>query len=191
MPVMNGIETHREIKKRSPRTVVIMVTAYRVEELIQDALKDGVYAVLDKPLDLDKILKMVERSQKGGALILVVDDDPYICETLRNSLEERGYSVSTSQDGEQAVEIVKERPKDVIFIDLKLPLVNGLMVYLEIKKVNPDVVTVMMTAYKEEMQEVLDQALAHGAYACLHKPFDLEEVAAILEEIAGKKKRGK
>ena len=53
MPVMNGVETYREIKKISPKTVVIMITAYRVEDLIRDGIREGAYGLVRKPLDID------------------------------------------------------------------------------------------------------------------------------------------
>lgn len=65
MPVMNGVQTHVEIRKISPKTVVIMITASRVEELIKDALKEGAYGLVHKPLDIDRIIRMIERSKKG------------------------------------------------------------------------------------------------------------------------------
>lgn len=76
MPVMNGVETYKRIKKISPQTVVIMMTAYSVEDLIKDALKEGAYGVVYKPLDIEKVIKMIEIAKKDGALVMVVDDDP-------------------------------------------------------------------------------------------------------------------
>ena len=189
MPVMNGVQTHREIKKISPKTVVIMITAHRVEELIKDALREGAYGLVHKPLDIDRIIRMIERSKKGGALVMVVDDDPNTCQVLKDNLEEQGYVVTTANDGHEAVRIVKEKPEEVIFIDAKIPPINGLMIYLEIKKINPDIVAVMMTAYREEMEDIIDRAIKEGVYACLYKPFSIDEIIRLMEEIIAKKGR--
>ncbi len=60
MPIMNGVETYKTIKKISPQTSVILMTAFSVENIIKDALEEGVYGVVHKPLDIEKIIKMIE-----------------------------------------------------------------------------------------------------------------------------------
>ena len=189
MPVMNGVETYRAIKKIRPQTLVILATAYRVEELISEALAEGAYAVFKKPLDIDNLLKTIERGRKGGALILVVDDDPNVCEAVKDNLEERGFVVSTAQSGEEAVRIAKERSHEVVLIDIKIPPLNGLIVYMEMKKLNPDVIAVMMTAHRDEMREVVDKALERGAFTCLYKPFNIDDVISTIEKAVTKKER--
>ena len=190
MPVMNGIETYKEIKKINPDVVIIFVTAYRMDELAKDALKEGKYGLVYKPIDINKIIKVIERSKKGGALIMIVDDDRNTCETFKNNLEEHGYIVTTALNGDDAITIAKERPHEIIFIDVKLPPLNGLVTYLDMKKINPDVVAVMITGYREEMEEIVTTAIDHGAYGCLYKPFGVDEVIDIVEKITNKIKGG-
>ena len=183
MPVMNGIETYREIKRIRPHTVIIFVTAYRMDELAKDALREGEYGVVYKPIDIEKVVRLIQRAQKGGLLIMVVDDDPYTCETLKDHLEECGFIVTSALNGKEACKVARERPHEIIFIDAKLPPVNGLVTYLELRKINHDVKVVMMTAYREEMKELMRQALEYGAYACLYKPFGIDEVIQTIESI--------
>lgn len=61
MPGINGVETLKEIKQIRPQIRVIMMTAYSVEDLIQEALKEGAYGVIYKPIDIDKLISLVER----------------------------------------------------------------------------------------------------------------------------------
>jgi DNA-binding NtrC family response regulator len=102
---------------------------------------------------------------------------------MKSVFEKKGYGVTTCATGEEAISLAKERPQDILFIDMKLPVLNGLETYLEIKKINPKVVAVIMTAYRHEVDELMEQAVKNGAYACLYKPFDMDEALKIINEI--------
>ena len=188
MPVINGVETYKKMKEIKPETIVILMTAFSLDDLIKEALKEGVYAVVHKPLDIEMTIQLIEKS-KDGLFINIVDDDENICKTMEKVLMQKGYSVTTCTSGEEAIQLAKEKPHDVIFIDMQLPALNGLETYLTIQKTNPEAIVVMMTAYRCEMDELIQQALEKGAYACLYKPFDLETVIKMLEKIHAKKEK--
>ncbi|MDD5129429.1 MAG: response regulator [Candidatus Omnitrophica bacterium] len=185
MPVMSGLEAYKEIRQIRPSAVVIFMTAFSIEDLIKDAIKDGAYAAIKKPFDIDTIVNMIEKS-KNGALLVIADDDPNMGKTMKSCLEQKGYSTITCLTGEEAVDLAKDRSRDIFFIDMKLPALNGLETYLEIRKVNPAAVVVIMTAYRQEMDELVRQTIEKGAYTCLYKPFDMGEAIKIIEEICNK-----
>ena len=186
MPAMNGVETFKQIKKISPKTAVIMVTAYSLENLIKEALAEGAFGVLHKPLDIDKLIEQIELAKERGMLILVTDDDPNTRETFKDVLEAKGYTVSTAATGEEAIEQSRERPDDILFIDMKLPALNGLETYLAIKEINPRAIAVIITGYYEGMKDLVDKALEKGAYTYLTKPLDMNKVLELIEEISKK-----
>ena len=64
MPHLNGVETLRRIKMIRPEAVVMMMTAYAVEDLVQDALQEGVFGVIYKPLDIDKFINLIGNKKK-------------------------------------------------------------------------------------------------------------------------------
>jgi len=186
MPVMNGVEAFKQIKKISPKTAVIMVTAYSVEDLIKEALAEGAFGVLRKPLDIDKLIEQIELAKERGMLILITDDDPATRETFKDVLETKGYKVSTAATGEEAIEQSRERPDDILFIDMKLPALNGLETYLAIKEINPRAIAVIITGYYEGMKDLVDKALEKGAYTYLTKPLDMDKVLELIEKISKK-----
>jgi DNA-binding NtrC family response regulator len=193
MPVMNGVETYKRIKMVRPDAVVVMMTAYAVEELVQEALREGAYSVIYKPLDIEKVVALINRASqaKEGALILVIDDDPGTCIALKYILTGKGYKVGIAHTGEEAIALAREKAHDVVFIDMKLPTINGLETYLAIKQINPQAVAIMMTAYRQEVGDLVGQALNETAYSCLYKPFDMAEVLQLVDEIWDRKRKAK
>jgi two-component system response regulator HydG len=189
MPLMNGVETYRRIKEIRPGAVVMMMTAYSVEDLVQQALEEGASGVVYKPLDIERVLAIIEEAKqsKDGALILIVDDDPGICITMRNILARKGYEVGIAPSGEEAIALARQKAYDIIFIDVKLPVLNGLETYLAIREITPQAVAIMMTAYRQEVAGLVEEALRNHAYTCFYKPLDIEELLRLVEEIVTRK----
>jgi len=188
---IDGVETYKRIKKVRPEAVVMMMTAYALEDLVQEALQEGAYGIIYKPLDIERVLAIVERVRETeeGTLVLVVDDDPSTCTIFRNILVRKGYEVSIAHTGEEAIALAQGHTYDAIFIDVRLPTINGLETYLAIKDVNPEAVAVMMTAYRQEVADLVKEALNNSAYTCLYKPLEMEEVLKLVEWIWERKLR--
>ena len=125
---------------------------------------------------------------KEKASILIVDDDPGMTETLGDILRAFGYDVEVAGEGYRAVEMIKERAYDIIFMDIKMPGINGVETLKEVKRLSPSTKVIMMTAYSVEdlVKEVLDEA----AYGIIYKPLDMNKVIALVEEISRQKREG-
>ena len=193
MPVMDGVETHRRIKEIRPDAIVMMMTAYTVEDMVQQALVDGAYGIIHKPLDMEKVIPSIEEAKesKHGALILVVDDDPRVCDTINSMLAQRGYRVGVAHTGEAGIDMAREEAYDIIFIDMNLPTINGLETYLAIKEVNPEAVAIMMTGYRDEMADLVEKALRNSASSCLYKPFNMGEILSLVKESEKRTRKAK
>lgn len=186
MPGINGVETYKEIKSIRPEAAVMMMTAYSVEDLVAEALREGAYGVMYKPIDIAKVAEFIERIKKS-ALILIVDDDLSTCETLMDVLKEEGYRTARASSSEEAIKKVQERTFDIVFIDVKMPVMNGLEIYLALKKIRPDIKVIMMTGYRQEVQDLVEEAIKNNAYTCIYKPFDVEKALKLLEGILARK----
>ncbi|MFC1901486.1 response regulator [Chloroflexota bacterium] len=182
MPGINGVQTFREIKKVDPGAAVIMMTTYSVEDLVKEALEEGAYTIVYKPFDIEKIVSLIGDLLHEKTLILVVDDQFGDRETLKTILEDKGYRVATATDGDEAVKMVAERHYDIIFLDIKLPGIDGIETFEQVKEIDPKAVVIMMTGYTAE--DMVKKAINGGAYTCIHKPFDMERVISIVETIA-------
>jgi len=188
MPLLNGVETFKQIKKYIPNAVVFMMTGYAVEELIQEAIEEGACDVVYKPVDFNKLFQLVEKawSTKEGALILIVDDDDTIRETFARVLNKRGYSVRTTADGEEAIKVAESNHFDFLFIDLKLPTINGFETYLRIKEFRPDIIAVIVTGFSKELGDMVEDALWSSVHACFNKPVDMAQVLKMIDKVMTK-----
>ena len=183
MPVMNGVETFKKIKKIKPTTPVIMLTAFALEELIQESLQEGAFACLKKPLDFDELFATIEQAIPNGSMILVVDDDEHLCQNLLDVLSQKGYRVTIALDSTSAIEKVRTSVFDIMLLDLKLPPLNGLETYLAIRRICPSIVVVIITGFLPEMEEMINIIRKSGAYALMEKPINIDKLLALLEQI--------
>ncbi len=191
MPVMDGVETFKKVKEVAPATPVIMVTAYAVEELIRDALREGAFGSLKKPLDFDQLFELIGQATSDGKLILVADDNESLCANMEDVLSGKGYRVCVAYNGNMAVEKAQTSNFDIMLIDMKLPALNGLETYLAIRDFRPNMVAIMITGYPREMGNLAQQARQRGAYTCLEKPVNMDELVSLLGRIIkGEKDKG-
>jgi DNA-binding NtrC family response regulator len=79
--------------------------------------------------------------------------------------------------------MVQRKACDIVFIDMKLPTINGLETYLAIKEINPETVAIMITAHRQEVDSLMEQALYNSAYTFLYKPLDIAQVLKLVDEI--------
>lgn len=183
MPLMDGVETFRRLKKIRPGMVVIMITAFAVEDLIKEALREGAFGTFHKPIDFEKLLSTVENSFEEGALIMVVDDDRALCSNIHDVLGTKGYRIRIAEDGERALQLAMENKYDIMLLDMKLPAMNGFQTFLNIMDIRPNIVTILITGYPDEMKEFSEQAIKRNAIVCLEKPLDMNNLLKLLEKV--------
>lgn len=104
--------------------------------------------------------------------VLVVDDEPDARELLQEFLTGKGYEVLTASDGEEALQRVKAERPHLIFLDVRMPKMDGLEVLKRVREIDQEVGVIMVTAVKEE--DIGRQALQLGAFDYITKPLDLK-----------------
>ncbi|MDR1434610.1 response regulator [Candidatus Endomicrobiellum devescovinae] len=117
--------------------------------------------------------------------ILIADDEASLRYSLGSILQVQGYSVSMVENGLEAVEAVKTGNFDVVFLDIKMPEMNGVEASKEIKKFNKKIVIIIMTAYA--LIDLIKEA-EKEAFLVVDKPFDIPKILRTLERIASPEK---
>jgi two-component system response regulator AtoC len=110
----------------------------------------------------------------GTIHILAVDDDAVACDLLREVLEQEGYAVNTATTGQAAMQLAREVPFDLALIDIRMPDISGIEVLKALKRANPQMPVLMLTAYSS--MDTTIEAIREGAYDYLSKPCKMEEL---------------
>lgn len=110
--------------------------------------------------------------------ILIVDDEKSILFSLKAALSKEGYQVRTAENPGEALKILEPGAFQVIISDYNMPGMNGMEFLQQVKKVDEEVVFILMTAYGSEKLAI--EAMKQGAYDYFSKPFDIEEMRVIV-----------
>ena len=116
----------------------------------------------------------------AGASILVVDDERNAREGLKQFLADLDYDVFTAENGKEALNLLKKERPEVVLTDLRMPEMNGLELLHQIKKINPNSIVILLTAYGTVENAV--QAIKAGAYYYLTKPINFDELELTLKK---------
>ena len=113
--------------------------------------------------------------------VLIVDDDSDHAESLADVIEMRGHTTQMANSGEEALRYFRDEGFDFVLLDVKLPGINGVETFLEMKKIRPSAQVMMMTGYSVE--QLVSQAIEGGALGVLNKPFAAMQVLDLLSKI--------
>lgn len=202
MPDMDGIETTRRIRKELDKDVtVILITAYDVMEIEEEALAAGADKVIGKPLfesTIQEVLDMVEHKHPeevkeeipsfAGKRILVVEDNMINMEIACELLEMTGAIIDPAYDGEEAIHKFEREPEgfyDLVMLDIQMPNINGYEAAELIRKMPRDdagkVPILAMTA--NVFSSDIEKCLASGMTGHVSKPIDMQKLYNELKKV--------
>ena len=122
------------------------------------------------------------------ATILVVDDEENTREGLSKILEKEGYNVEMAANGKEAMALLKRQGFDLVITDMRMPLMDGLEVLREIKKMDEGIGVIMITAFGEV--ESYLEAMNMGAFEYINKPVRVNELKRVITKVLeGRRKR--
>jgi CheY-like chemotaxis protein len=208
MPGMDGIETSKRIKNHthlSKIPAIVLVTAYGREEVMQQADGVGLDGFLLKPVNpsmlFDAIMqafgeavpetaRVAQRKEQEaealkniqGAQILLVEDNEINQQVAKEILEGVGLNVTLANNGQEAVNAVKENEYDAVLMDVQMPVMNGYTATREIRKNDrfKELPIIAMTAHAMAGDE--DKSLQAGMNGHVAKPIDPDHLFATLQK---------
>lgn len=179
MPGMNGIEVIENLRA-NPKTADLPIVVVSVAQDEEQLSKLGVTDILDKPIDEDSFLQVVERILWEGQRILIYASEPETRQVLEEVLSQRGYQLIFASDGlDLLVHARKEQP-DLILMDLEPPDMDGYEVLRRLNR-RPETVDIPVIAMTASSTESVSKVLAVGGNDLVRKPLDLEALVVEIE----------
>jgi DNA-binding response OmpR family regulator len=116
--------------------------------------------------------------------ILVIDDDEAIRKLFVLTLEDMPYQVDTAKSAEQGIELEQETRYSLIFLDLKMPGLNGVETLRRLRQIDPGVPIYIVTAFHKEFLDELGSAAEEGiSFEIVHKPVGTDEIQLLVRSV--------
>jgi DNA-binding NtrC family response regulator len=115
--------------------------------------------------------------------VMILDDEPIVCERLRSTLEKLNLDLETFTDPNEALKRFSEKKVDVLITDLKMKEIDGIEILKLVKKVSPETKVIIITGFATV--EKAKEALKIGAYDFIAKPFRLSQLRDLVVNALG------
>ncbi len=213
MPEMSGIETVRQIKEcgRSTGKVIMMVSAYHQESVVEEAEQEGIKTFLFKPINPSHLYEVILETFTGeavkreyqqntnaaqlkkelttlkGSSVLLVEDNKLNREIVLGMLSHSGIIITEAENGQIALDTYRQAPEkyELILMDIQMPVMDGYEATGQIREFDPDVPIIALTA--NAMASDVQKALDHGATEHIVKPINVDQLFAALLRLIPKK----
>ena len=120
--------------------------------------------------------------------VLLIDDEVEFVSTLVERLELRRFDCSGVTNGGEAAELIRQKPFDVVVLDVKMPGASGFEVFHELRSLDPHLPIVLLTGHGSK--EDAEEGKRAGAYDYLMKPIDIESLIAVMRAAVGREGEG-
>lgn len=183
MPRMNGVELFRRVRAIHPAMPVVLMTAYAVEGLVEEALGEGAFAVLPKPFAIDHVAATLLRAARRP-VVLIVDETE--AETTAAALRASGVGARAAIDEESAVRAVQDGAVDVCVLPAEMRAKPG---DTSIRRSAPDCMEALLSVEPAltfiliagtVVSDVVRRVTALGAFACLRGPVGTREIIRVV-----------
>jgi signal transduction histidine kinase/DNA-binding response OmpR family regulator len=191
MPGLTGSDVAKKIREITPSSKIIMISSYDWAEISHTVRDFGVTDFISKPVPpsdiYSKIVQAVNISTVtgddtdfSGKRLLLVEDVEMNRMIVNGLLEDSGCIIDEAENGQIAVDLVKEHTYDLVLMDMQMPVMDGLTATREIRAFNTSVPIIAMTA--NAFKEDADRCIAAGMNGHIAKPLDTDVFMRVLRQ---------
>ncbi len=183
LPGMSGIDALGALRETHGGARIVLMTGYRLDNLLTAAVKTGGLAVLTKPATAPRMLEHLRDVGPGGIVLLVAENGS-LGASLEESLTGQGLKARLARTGEVAAESAAGAGLDVLILDLQRPISRTLEVYLALQDLGPAVTVVMIASPLENGKPIVNPLRSISVTGCLFKPFNPADLLQLVREYA-------
>lgn len=181
LPDGNGLELYYEFHAKSPATRLILMTGYRIDQLLQQLVDSGTVALLRKPFTMQQVNETLNNVMPGGVM-LVADNDTEVADKLQDYLQQQGTRSGIIRHRGDIAGALSQQDNDVLIVELGLPVLCCMEIYFQMKakgRVIPMIVVVSQVDPDQETDDIFKEISATN---CLFKPFHPAQVLDIMHQ---------
>lgn len=181
MPGKNGVESFLEIRRMKPQARIFMMTGYSVEELLRQAVSGGALGVLEKPFDVNEILRMTRDIGRNGLVLATPNSQSRdIGEAIHAALSENGIASRLMRNAGMLDSSVN--PDDILVIDAQVSLIESVSFYKQAQTIGHVAPTILVPP--DNTLQIPTPLRDVGITGILNKPFDPLELLTRLPQLA-------
>ncbi len=182
MPGINGVDLFRKVRAAHPEMPVVLMTAYALEALVDSAMSEGVFTVMNKPFDVSGAVATLLRAARRPT-VLVVDDQQVDADATAMALEAAGVRARVALDGPSALAALRGGDFDVCVMDLVMPGMSGSDLARQIKDGGVNVSIIAVSGFS--VAELIQKVAAAGAVTVMKKPVPPRELVKTIAKARG------
>jgi two-component system, response regulator PdtaR len=173
MPLMGGAEVVHEVRRLDPDVAALVITAHVADDAIEAARREGLLAVLPKPVPVPQLLELLQSARRGG-LVVIVEDDPRLADNLSELLRSHGLAAVTAASVLETERLGPVKPCCAL-VDLRVPGGPDGEAMRRLAEKYPSLPMLVVTAHDQVTPPV-----PHAGY--FRKPFDTGQLLAAVEK---------
>lgn len=181
MPLMGGAEVVHELRRIDPGAAAMVITAHVADDAIEAARREGLLAVLPKPVPVRRLLELLGSARRGG-LVVVIEDDQRMADNLSEALRAHGFAAVTAASVLETERLGPVQPCCAL-VDLRVPGGPDGEAMRRIAEKYPGIPMLVVTAHDEVTPPVPFQGY-------FRKPFDTGRLLAQVEQLHASRAQG-
>ena len=185
MPGMSGVDLFRAIRRQHPDMPVLLMTAFAAETLVEQAVQEGVFAVLPKPFDIEHVVFALTRALSSPTILMV--DDPAEARPLAEALQAVGLASHITSTHQTSVAALQQGQADVVLVNVEA-LDDGPAFVETILRFDASIAVIATSS--RAVPELFSKVAGLGAFACLMKPLQLQRLVQLVAHARARPQSG-
>lgn len=180
LPGINGVESTMRIRDHRGEIPVLIMTGYGAEQMLNEVLGETGWSLIHRPPDPESMVSRIHENNKCRVFITIIDRNGDFGPSLRERLERDSRRVLFTTEKDSLPETIDREKPDILILDLRRPMIEGLFTFLEISHSNHIPRTVLIVGLEKNTEDLNNPLHSFDLTGVLHKPFNPDTLLGIV-----------